>query len=202
MHYGHARLESWELISILIWSGIQGSSVFKISKKISRLLEEKKGNIQIQDIQNISWIWPVKAMQIMSAFELARRYFSEDVIYITSVQDIVQEVKEYRNRKQEYLICLTLDGANRLIQKHVITIGILNQSLVHPREVFAPAIEDRANSIVLVHNHPSGTPYPSKEDNQITMRLQEASKIIGIHLLDHVIITQHEHYSYCHEQKL
>ncbi len=141
-------------------------------------------------------------MQIMSAFELARRYFSEDVIYIASVQDIVQEVKEYRNRKQEYLICLTLDGANRLIQKHVITIGILNQSLVHPREVFAPAIEDRANSIVLVHNHPSGTPYPSKEDNQITMRLLEVSKIVGIHLLDHVIITQHEHYSYCHEQKL
>jgi len=97
----------------------------------------------------------VKATQIISAFELAKRYFLPDQVSIHSIQDVLDQVREYRDKKQEYLLCLTLDGASRLIQQRIITIGLVDQSLVHPREIFVGAIEDRSQSIIIVHNHPS-----------------------------------------------
>jgi DNA repair protein RadC len=106
------------------------------------------------------------------------------------------QVSEYRNKRQEYLICITLDGASRLINKRIITIWLLNQSLVHPREVFADAIEDRAHSIILVHNHPSGTNKPSNEDIYVTKRLREVSELVWIQLRDHIIITKNDYYSF------
>jgi DNA repair protein RadC len=138
----------------------------------------------------------VKAIQIMSTFELAERYFVRDAIVIESSQDVLREVREYRDRKQEYLISLTLDGANRLIKMRVITIGLIDQSLIHPREVFASAIEDRANSIILAHNHPSGIPNPSSADITITNKLQKAGDILGIKLIDHIIVTKSEYFSF------
>lgn len=196
LKYGPKNLEWWELVATILWSGIKGMSVFALAKKVHKLIEEKRETLTLEDLLSIKWIGMVKAIQIMSTFELAERYFVRDAIVIESSQDVLREVREYRDRKQEYLISLTLDGANRLIKMRVITIGLIDQSLIHPREVFASAIEDRANSIILAHNHPSGIPNPSSADITITNKLQKAGDILGIKLIDHIIVTKSEYFSF------
>ena len=194
--YWPEKLESWELVATILGSGIQWLDVFQLSKKANKVIEEQAGSITIADLEKIRGIGKIKAIQIISAFELAKRHFIDDNIIIESIWDVLEQVAEYRNKKQEYLIGITLDGANRLINKRIITIWLLNQSLVHPREVFADAIEDRAHSIILVHNHPSWTNKPSKEDVYVTKRLEEVSKIIWINLRDHIIVTKDDYYSF------
>ncbi len=194
--YWPKKLEWWELVATILGSGIKGTSVFTLAKKVHKLIQEKKENLSIEELSSIKWIGTMKAIQIISTFELAERYFVRDAIVIESSQDILREVREYRDRKQEYLISLTLDGAGRLIKTRVVTIGLIDQSLIHPREVFASAIEDRANSIILVHNHPSGIPNPSSADIAVTSKLKKAGEILGIKLIDHVIVTKSEYFSF------
>ena len=126
----------------------------------------------------------------MAGFELWRRQFevSERPI-IDSPEKAVEQLSDIRDKKQEYFVCLTLDGASRLIAKRIITIGTLTASLVHPREVFADAITDRAASIIVAHNHPSGNLEPSQADRDVTERLKEAGLILGVQLEDHLIVT-------------
>lgn len=201
-HYWAARLEWRELVAVMLWSWVKGISIYTLAKKVHKVLEQKKEHITIQDLEQIAGIWPIKAMQLISAFELAKRYYIKETPRITSIDDLLPHIQEYRNKKQEYLVSLSLDGAHRLIQKRVITIGLLNQSLVHPREVFADIIADRANSIILVHNHPSWTITPSHEDRTVTKRLQRCAELLGITLLDHVIVTSKEHYSFAQHNLL
>ena len=194
--YGPQKLEGAELVATILGTGVKGTDVFQLSRKVNKIIEEKRDAIRIEDLMKIHGIWEVKAIQIISAFELARRYFIKDTVIIKNIDDILAQVKEYREKKQEYLIGITLDGANRLINKRIITIWLLNQNLIHPREVFANALEERANSIILVHNHPSWTIEPSDEDIVSTNKLKKASNILWIHLLDHVIITQEHYFSF------
>ena len=123
----------------------------------------------------------------------------EAVKSITSAADVYSRMIEFADKKQEHVFCMTLDGASKIIEVRTIFIGTVNQSLVHPREVFVDAISDRAVGIILIHNHPSGALEPSQADNTITKRIKEASKIIGIELLDHVIISRKGFYSYQEE---
>jgi len=104
--------------------------------------------------------------------------------------------RELKTKKQEYFLSLTLDGASNLIQKRTVFIGTLNHSVVHPREVFADAISDRAAGIIFVHNHPSADISPSKEDIAITRRLIETGKIVGIEVIDHIIVSRNGHFSF------
>jgi len=127
---------------------------------------------------------------------LSKRYIIKQNIQITKAEDIYILLDEYKNKQQEYFITITLDGANHVIEKRVISIGTINQSLVHPREVFAPALSDRATSIILAHNHPSGELSPSVEDINITRRLKESSKLLGIELLDHIIVSKNGYFSF------
>jgi DNA repair protein RadC len=110
---------------------------------------------------------------------------------INSASDIFSLLYEYSLKEKEYFLLVTLDGASAVIAQRVIHIGTLNQSLVHPREVFRPAILDNAAGVIIAHNHPSGTLEPSRADIQITQRLKEVAKLVGIELLDHVILTVH-----------
>lgn len=114
---------------------------------------------------------------------------------IDSTNEAAAQFKSLRNKKQEYFAVLTLDGANRLIANRIITIGTLTSSLVHPREVFADAITDRAASILVAHNHPSGSLKASFADHEVTQRLKDCGKLIGIELIDHLIINQDGHAS-------
>jgi DNA repair protein RadC len=137
-----------------------------------------------------------KTTKFMAAFELWRRQFevSERPI-IDSPEKAVEQLADIRDKLQEYFVCLTLDGANRLIAKRIITIGTLTASLVHPREVFADAIADRAASIIVAHNHPSGNLEISQADRDVTERLRNSGELLGIRLVDHIIVTKIEYRS-------
>ena len=118
---------------------------------------------------------------------------------VTSASDVYSLLAEYSTKMQEHFMMITLDGASKVIEKRVIFVGTLNQSLVHPREVFKPAIEDGAAGIIIAHNHPSGTLEASRADIQITDRLKDVAKLVGIELLDHVIISKNGYYSFSDE---
>ncbi len=187
---GASALSDYELLMAIIGSGNAQADVTKIARDVQKLVKEKGSELTYEDLLNIKSLGPAKATQIMAGFELWRRQFEvPDRPIIDSPEKAVEQLADIRDKKQEYFVCLTLDGANRLIAKRIITIGTLTASLVHPREVFADAITDRAASIIVAHNHPSGSLEPSKADREVTKRLQEASELLGITLLDHIIVT-------------
>jgi DNA repair protein RadC len=200
---GAQALSDLELLQALIGSGNKQADVTKISKDVLKLLKENGGGITLQSLSHVSGIGIAKGTEIIAAFELARRYLLDsEAPIIDSAEKAVEQLADIRDKKQEYFVCMTLDGANRLIAKRIITIGTLNASLVHPREVFADAITDRAASIIIAHNHPSETLTPSGADAQVTQRVKEAGNLLGINLTDHVIITKTDHYSFTDDNKL
>ena len=174
----------------IIGSGTQYADVTKLAREVQKLLKEKGSELAYEDLLNVKSLGPAKATNIMAGFELWRRQFevSERPI-IDSPEKAVEQLSDIRDKKQEYFVCLTLDGANRLIAKRIITIGTLTASLVHPREVFAEAITDRVASIIVAHNHPSGSLNPSTADLEVTQRLKEAATLLDIQLVDHIIVT-------------
>ena len=188
---GAAALSDYELLMAIIGSGSAHADVTKIARDVRKILGEKGSNLTYEDLLKIKGLGAAKAAQLMASFELWRRQFevSERPI-IDSPEKAAEQFADIRDKKQEYFVCLTLDGANRLIAKRVISIGTLTASLVHPREVFAEAITDRAASIIVAHNHPSGNLEPSIADKEVTERLRQAGEILGIDLLDHILITE------------
>lgn len=187
---GAKALKDYELLAVLLGSGVKGCDVIKLSKQIIKLFEEDFENINLEKLLYTHGLGKAKASQIISAVELSKRYLIKESTYIRKASDIYDELKEYHNKKQEYFLCVYLDGANHIVKTKIITIGILNQSLVHPREVYAYAIEKRCASIIIAHNHPSGILEASDEDINVTKRLKKSGEILGIELLDHVIFTR------------
>jgi DNA repair protein RadC len=194
---GASALTDTELIEAIIGRGTRSREVREISKDICRLVLERGNAIRYEDLQAIEGIGPTKASQIMSCFELGRRYFgSKDTqVRVTRPEDILPLVAHLREKRQEHFVCIALNGAGEVLGNRIITVGLLNHSLVHPREVFADAITDRAASVICVHNHPSGSLEPSSQDIAITTQLKEAGSILGIQLIDHIIVTRAGHVS-------
>ncbi len=188
---GAEALSDYELLMAIIGSGTAQADVTKIARDVRKLIAENGSQLTYEDLLTVKSLGPAKAANIMAGFELWRRQFevSERPI-IDSPEKALTQLADIRDKKQEYFVCLTLDGANRLIAKRIITIGTLTASLVHPREVFAEAITDRAASIIVAHNHPSGSIEPSQADREVTKRLKDAGELLGIELIDHVVITQ------------
>lgn len=191
---GAESLSDYELLMAIIGSGNAQADVTKIAREVQKLLTAKGSSLTYDDLLGVKSLGPAKATQIMAGYELWRRQFevSERPI-IDSPEKAIEQLSDLRDKKQEYFVCLTLDGANRLIAKRIISIGTLTSSLVHPREVFAEAITDRAASIIAAHNHPSGNLQASDADKNVTERLREAGALLGIALLDHIIITKDSH---------
>lgn len=187
---GAESLKEYELLAIVLGSGTKDKDVLKLSREIIKLFEEDFENISLEKLTTIHGLGQAKSAQILSAIELSKRYLIKQNRKITNAEDIYQELQEYKNKLQEYFIVVTLNGANHIIQKRVVFIGTLNSSLVHPREVFADALSDRAASIIIAHNHPSGELNASTQDLLITKRLHESAKLLGIELLDHIIFTK------------
>ena len=183
-------LSDFELMQVLIGSGVSGSDVGQISKEILKKFKDNFENISLESLQSIKGMSLAKSAKIISAIEISKRFLTKDEHIIKKAGDVLSLVSEIRDKKQEYFICITLDGASRLINRRTITIGTLNASLVHPREVFADALVDRAAGVIFVHNHPSGNTEPSQEDIEITHRLTESGKILGIEIVDHIIVTK------------
>lgn len=188
--FGVEHLTDLELLRILIGSGNKQTSSEQIAKRLLALLRKHGDAVSYQDILTIQGMGPAKTCEIVALFELGRRYLiPAERPVINSPDEAYKQLDYLKSKKQECFAVLTLDGANRLIDNLVVFQGTLNQSLIHPREIFAKAIEDRAASIILAHNHPSGNPEPSEEDKRVTKKLKEAGNLLGIDVLDHLIIT-------------
>jgi DNA repair protein RadC len=193
--YGAQVLSNAELIAIIIGTGSKGENAINVAHK---LLTNERGlkfivNSSVEKLANIPGIGVAKAVKLKAAVELGKRLmlsqYKDDFSTINSPQDIINLLmEEMRYLSKEHFKIVLLNVKNKIIAIETISIGSLNTSIVHPREVFKPAIEKSASSVVLVHNHPSGDPTPSKEDVEVTKRLVEAGKILGIKVLDHVII--------------
>ena len=195
---GVENLKDYELMAILLRTGVAGKNVLEVSKQIlKKFPTEKLLALDLKSLSKIKGIGTGKACLLLSAFELTKRALAvEDncLPTINSAREAVAQLQELRTVKREHLVALYLDARNQLIHKENISIGTLNSSLVHPREVFKSAVDCLAASIILAHNHPSGDTEPSDNDIATTNRLKEAGKIMGIEILDHIIITKN---GYC-----
>lgn len=188
--YGVENLTDLELLQIMIGSGNKQTSAKLIAKRLLGLLKNQKGSIAYEDVLKIPGMGPAKTCEIVALFELGRRYLiPANRPIIENPKDAFMQLEYLAAKKQECFAILTLDGANRLISNEVVFVGTLNQSFIHPREIFAKAIEDRAASIILAHNHPSGSLEPSVEDKDITEKLEQIGELLGIKVLDHLIVT-------------
>ena len=200
--YGVSKLADHELLAILLGSGIQGFNVLQLSKKIlDTILKIGKEKITIADLRKIKGLGQIKASQILSIIELTKR-LNTNKPEILSANDVWKLCTDIRESKKEHFIAFYLDTQNRLIERQIISIGTLNTSLVHPREVFEPAIKLSTASIIIAHNHPSGDTEPSPEDKEVTKRLREADKILGIEIVDHVIVSKLSYLSFAQKRLL
>jgi DNA repair protein RadC len=189
--YGSSALLNDELLAIILGSGVEGKSVAEISKSIIKKYASNLVNASYKELMKEKGIGEVKAMLLECSFELAKRMLVTDTTkkQITSPKDLEADLQEYKNLKKEHLIAFYLSPTNHLLFKEVISIGTVDSSLIHPREIIAPALEYRATAIILAHNHPFGDSNPSPKDMEITKAIDEACKLMGISLIDHLVIS-------------
>jgi len=188
---GASTLSDVELLQVIIGSGGKDNDFKQIAKNLYAVIE-KVGieNLTIYDVKSVKGIGDAKASVVFATLEFYRRKFTKQTAPIIDSPDRAAEQFSYISEKRkEYFAMLTLDGARRLIDKHTISIGTMMASLVHPREVFSAAIEDCAASIIIGHNHPSGTLDISEQDREVTKRIRSAGELLGIRLDDHIIVT-------------
>lgn len=207
--YGSENLSDEELISIILKTGTKGMSV----KEVSLKLLENVGNIKrlkdigINTLMGINGIGRVKAIEIKAAIELGRRIYIENNKLSGVILNNSLKIYEYfkdlvGNKKQEYFYTVYVDTKGRYIDKKCLFVGTINNSIVHPREIFKEAYLLSANGIICIHNHPSGDPTPSKEDVVITRKIKEIAMILGIRLVDHLIVGVNSYYSFYEDNKL
>ena len=187
---GPQSLSDTELLAILVGSGVKGKNVFQIAHSIVRMIDRQGEKLNVKNLESIEGVGFAKACMIVASFEFARRRLFKESVVVQKPKDILPLVSYIADKKQENFVCLSLNGANEIIGNRVVTVGLLNSTQVHPREVFADVISDRAASVILVHNHPSGILKPSPDDIAMTKQMVEAGRILGITVLDHIIITK------------
>ena len=190
---GPDALTDSELLAILLGSGIKGTNVKVLSQNILKKFGDSFLNASVDDLMQISGIGQAKALQISSALALTRRIFDKQNALdnlILSAQDAIALVSDLKDKKQEHLVCLYLNARNALLKKEIISIGTLDKSIIHPREIFAPGLEMHAAAVILVHNHTSGDPSPSEQDKQVAKRIIEAGQLMGINVIDFLIIAK------------
>jgi len=206
LKYGPEALSDAELFAILLRIGSKGENVIDMSNRlIAEYGLDKLFECSLKELQKIKGIGPSKAMQLLAMVELGKRYAlaKNPVKKISSARDVFDYFHErLKNEKQENFYVLILNAQNHIIKEELISKGVLDAAILHPREVFKPAIKHSASKIILVHNHPSGNPKPSQEDLEITKQLIEAGKLIDIKILDHVIVGSGEWWSWVEEKKI
>ena len=192
---GVKALSDKELVMILIGKGSNGHTIEEVAEKVLKVLD-KGSEPLLTDLKYISGMGQAKATAVLAALELGRRRPNRKTKVIRRPEDIWNEVKHYAERNQEQLLVLSFNGAGELLGIHVATVGLVDKVVMHPREIFAEAIKERAVSVVIVHNHPSGQLSPSQADRILTKRISTAGKLLGIKVLDHLIISTSGYYSF------
>ncbi len=190
--YGPSKLSNSELLAILMRTGSAGLNVVEMCQKI---LKKFSGfglaTASFVDLKNTFGLGPAKACEIVACFELGRRLLKDKkYALLLSPEDVYKELKDIRDHKKEHFVIFYLNTLNQEIKRDIISVGTLNTNIVHPREVFEPAVAHLAAHIIVAHNHPSGSLEASSEDIAVTRRLVEAGTILGIEVLDHIIVSQ------------
>ncbi|MCL2129551.1 MAG: DNA repair protein RadC [Treponema sp.] len=196
--YGPGFLSDRELLSIILVSGIKGKNVTALAGELLEKLDREKTIPPVKELCRLMGLGESKACTIAAMLEFGRRKWASGQ-KIRSPMDTFDLLRHYADRRQERFLCLSLNGAHELQAIRIVTIGLVNRTIVHPREVFADPIMDRASSVIVAHNHPSGNVCPSVEDNEITSRLKAAADILGLTFLDHLIFSDACYFSFRQE---
>jgi DNA repair protein RadC len=187
---GAISLSDAELLAVLLGSGTRGIGILELAAHVLEAFGGRLTTAAPDELQALPGLGQAKACQIVAAMELARREQARPRVVIEHAADALPYLESIRGQRQEHFVCLSLSGANEVLASRVVTVGLLDQNQVHPREVFADPLSDRAAAIVVAHNHPSGTLAASPEDIALTSRLARAGELLGIRLLDHLIVTK------------
>jgi DNA repair protein RadC len=193
---GSAALTDEELVAAILGMGTAGINVRTIAGQVARLIREHRESLTLDHLSAVPGVGLAKGAQILSAFELARRHLVKGAVKIECAEDVLPLLADITGKSQEHFVCITLNGANEVIERRIVTIGLLDRSLVHPRDVFADVIVDRAAAVIFAHNHPSGDLNPSEDDLTTQARLVEAAKILGLRVLDHLIVSRKGYFSF------
>lgn len=192
---GPQCLSDRELLAILIGRGTEKLDVFSMADRILQVFGEAKESPTIENLETIEGVGPARATLIAAALEFARRRIRPEGLKITSPTEVMPLIQHYADRKQEHFICISLNGANEVINTRVVSVGSVDRTQVQARDVFAEPVSERAVAVILAHNHPISSVDPSNEDIELTKRLQSAGKTLGIQVLDHIIFNQKSNYS-------
>ena len=202
---GAEQLSNQELLSILIRTGNKKETVFQVSQRILSTISSLNDlrNMTLQELQSISGIGRIKAIELQAMIELGQRVSKAELItqeQILGSQKLAKKMQqELGHKKQEHLVALYLNTQNKIIHQQTIFIGSVSRSTAEPREILHYAVKHMATSIILVHNHPSGAVLPSKNDDEVTKHVKEACELMGFILLDHLIVAEKDYYSYREE---
>ena len=193
---GAAALTDEELVAAILGMGTAGIDVRTMARQVAGFIREYREALTLDHLLSVPGMGLAKGGQILAAFELARRHLLQQTVKIETAGDVVPLLADIVGKTQEHFVCMTLNGANELIERRIVTIGLLDKSLVHPRDVFADVITDRAAAVIFAHNHPSGDVQPSEADLKTQEQLVQAAKILGIRVLDHIIVTRKGYFSF------
>lgn len=199
---GPQGLSDQDLLAVLLGRGTAKQDVLSLSRQLIKKIDQQGLNLTAEDLLTVEGIGPAKAALLTAAFEFVRRRIRPEGLKITQPTDVLPIIRHYADRKQEHMLCISLNGAHEVLNVRVVTIGLVDQTHVHPREVFADVITERASAIILAHNHPSGQLEPSQDDRYITHQIKIAGDLLGIQLLDHIIFTPKGHYSLAEHEEL
>ena len=186
----------YALVMLILGMGNSQMSVETMSKKIVDVLDSCNSNDMVERLLKMKGVGQSKALAVAAAIELGKRRTCHLGAHISSPSDVIPFVNHYAMSGKEQFLAVTLNGGHNIIQIHVVSIGTTNSTVVHPRDVFYEAIKENATAVIVCHNHPSGDVEPSEEDIDCTRKLLEASRIIGIPILDHIIIACNGYYSF------
>jgi len=193
---GPEALSDRELLCILLNTGIKGKNVSILAEELLGKLDRSKAIPSIKELSEIVGLGESKAAVVAAMLELGRRHWAQGEIRIRSPSDAYNLIRHYADRRQERFICISLNGAHEVLAVRIVTVGLVNKTIVHPREVFSDPLQDRASAVCVAHNHPSGKLKPSEEDDEITIKLRTAAEILGINFLDHIIFSTEGYFSY------
>jgi DNA repair protein RadC len=199
---GPKALSDKELLAILLGSGTQAQDVLTLAGRILKILDDTSASPTLEQLQSIDGIGPAKATTILAALEFARRRIRPEGFKIGLPPDVLPLIQHVADRKQEHFLCISLNGAHEVIAVRTVSVGLVNKTQVHPREVFADPLTDRATAVIVAHNHPTGNLKPSKDDIAITRQLKSAGETLGIRLLDHIIFSHKGYYSLLENHEL
>lgn len=193
---GARSVSDIELLCIILGSGSQSRPVQDIASDILDVVDKKgEQGVSTEDLKAIPGLGLAKASSVCACLELGRRLTFRRGRFCNSPEQIFDLIRHYGDRMQEHFLCVMLNGAHELMGISVVTVGLVNRTLVHPREVFADPLKNRATAIVIAHNHPSGNLDPSPDDLEVTYRIRKAGMLLGIEVLDHIVFSTDGYHS-------